>query len=177
MHIHRRKALAIGAAAIGAGLLPRRAEAATTGAKQLSFLNLHTGEALRVAYAENGALVPEALREINWTLRDHRTGETHDMSVGLLDLLYDLRAQLETSAPFHVISGYRSPQSNAALHEASSGVATRSLHMSGMAIDIRVPGVALETLHAAALAMRRGGVGFYPSSDFVHVDVGRVRSW
>jgi uncharacterized protein YcbK (DUF882 family) len=140
-------------------------------------VNLHTGESLRVVYSEGGAPDPAALREINWLLRDHRTGESHEMSVALLDCLDDLQSRLGVSAGFHVISGYRSPVSNAALHAASAGVAANSLHMRGMAIDVRLPGVALADLRAAALGMARGGVGYYPNSDFVHIDVGRVRSW
>ncbi len=110
-------------------------------------------------------------------LRDFRTGEAHVIDPGLLDLLHDLNSKLETGEAFKVISGYRSPQTNGMLHEHSSGVASKSLHMQGMAIDIRVPGRALTSLHDAALQLGRGGVGYYPNSDFVHVDVGRVRKW
>ena len=106
-----------------------------------------------------------------------RSGEVHQIEPKLLDLLALLRARLETIEPLSVISGYRSPKTNAALHEASSGVASNSLHMQGMAIDIRVPGRALAAARTAALDMRVGGVGYYPKSNFVHVDVGRVRRW
>jgi uncharacterized protein YcbK (DUF882 family) len=153
------------------------AAARASAPRRLAFLNLHTGESLRVTYAEGGAPDAAALREIDWLLRDHRTGETHEMSLALLNLLDDVQGRLDVSAVFHVISGYRSPATNASLHTASAGVAANSLHMRGMAIDVRVPGVALDDLRNAALVIGRGGVGYYPSSDFVHVDIGRPRSW
>jgi len=110
-------------------------------------------------------------------LRDWRNNEVHPIDTRLLDLLADLHVQLGTSDPFNVISGYRSPQTNALLHERSSGVAAKSLHMQGMAIDIRLPDTQLRRVRDTALAMGRGGVGYYEASNFVHVDVGRVRRW
>jgi uncharacterized protein YcbK (DUF882 family) len=121
--------------------------------------------------------VPSSLDEINRVLRDHRTDEAHEMDPRLLDLLCDLRLRLDTRESFQIISGYRSPATNAMLNSKSSAVATRSLHMDGKAIDIRIPGRALSLLRKTALSMKAGGVGYYPSSNFVHVDVGRVRSW
>ena len=156
-----------------AGIVPARAAPA----RHLNFENLHTGEKLALAYWSDGSYHPEALAQINHVLRDFRTGDVHAIDPHLLDLLHDLNARLETAEPFQVISGYRSPKTNGMLHEKSSGVAGKSLHMQGMAIDIRVPGRALNVLHDNALRMARGGVGFYPTSDFVHVDVGRVRKW
>jgi uncharacterized protein YcbK (DUF882 family) len=114
---------------------------------------------------------------VNRALRDFRTGDIHPIAPGLLDLLSRLHEKLGSHEPFQVISGYRSPRTNATLHQHSSGVASRSLHMQGMAIDIRLEGTALSNLRGAALALKAGGVGYYPSSDFVHVDVGRVRRW
>jgi uncharacterized protein YcbK (DUF882 family) len=143
----------------------------------LRFRNLHTGETLDAEYWRNGGYAPDALDAINHVLRDHRTDEAHTMDVGLLDLLHDLSRRLETREPFQVISGYRSPQSNAALADASSGVARRSLHMEGMAIDIALDSASTEVVRDAALALGRGGVGYYPNPGFVHVDVGRVRRW
>jgi uncharacterized protein YcbK (DUF882 family) len=99
------------------------------------------------------------------------------MDPALLDLLAALHGRLETNAPFQVISGYRSPESNAAMHANSSGVAKKSMHMEGKAMDIRVAGRELKLVHATALNMGLGGVGYYPSSNFVHVDTGRVRQW
>lgn len=145
--------------------------------RSLAFDNLHTGEKLKVDYWAEGAYIPGALSEIDRVLRDFRTGDVHPIEPKLLDLLALLRTRLETVEPLSVISGYRSPKTNAALHEASSGVASNSLHMQGMAIDIRVPGRALAAVRTAALDMRVGGVGYYPKSNFVHVDVGRVRRW
>jgi uncharacterized protein YcbK (DUF882 family) len=165
-----------GAALLAAGAFKAPAFAAPA-ARRLKFENLHTGESLALDYWSDGAYHPEALTAINKVLRDFRTGEVHAIEPGLLDLLHDMNARLETPAPFQVISGYRSPQTNASLHEHSSGVASKSLHMQGMAIDIRVPGRQLAAVHGTALALGRGGVGFYPTSDFVHVDVGRVRKW
>lgn len=139
--------------------------------------NLHTGERLKVQYWADGRYLHDALSEVDHILRDFRTGEVHAIDPRLLDLLDALHGKLETTAPFQVISGYRSPKTNAMLHEASSGVAVRSLHMQGMAIDVRMPGRALKSVRAAALDLARGGVGYYPRSDFVHVDIGRVRHW
>ncbi len=167
-------------AGAGASLLaPGPALARNAGARLLAFDNLHTGEKLKVEYWADGQYVPEALAQVNHVLRDFRSGEVHPIAPQLLDLLSLLRARLDTGAAVNVISGYRSPATNAMLrgeHE-HSGVATKSLHMQGMAIDIRIPGRPLAAVHTAALAQRAGGVGYYPQSDFVHVDVGRVRSW
>jgi uncharacterized protein YcbK (DUF882 family) len=145
--------------------------------RRLAFQNLHTGEKLASEYWAEGRYIPGGLEEIANVLRDHRSGAVHAIDPTLLDLLHDLQAKLEVQTPFHVISGYRSPASNANLASASSGVAKRSMHMDGKAIDIRMPGVDLGNLHKAAKAMQGGGVGLYTSSNFVHLDVGRVRYW
>jgi uncharacterized protein YcbK (DUF882 family) len=145
--------------------------------RSLAFYNLHTSERLKTVYWHRGEYLPSSLAEINRVLRDHRTGDTHDMNPRLLDLLCELRVKLDTAEPLHIISGYRSPATNALLHSQSEGVATHSLHMDGMATDIRIPGRDLALLRKTALSMKAGGVGYYPSSDFVHVDVGRVRTW
>lgn len=151
--------------------------AAPAAARRLSFVNTHTGETFADAYWERGNYVPDAMAAINQVMRDHRSGDVHDMDPRLLDQLHALRDQVDASAPYQVISGYRSPVTNAALHANSSGVATRSLHMDGRAIDVRIRGVDLVRLRDAALAMNAGGVGFYQASDFVHLDTGRVRRW
>ena len=167
-------------AGAGASLfLPRPVWALNREVRALSFDSLHTGERLTVEYWAKGEYLPDALSEVNHLLRDFRTGQVHAIDPKLLDLLAGVRARLETASPVSVISGYRSPATNAMLrgeHE-HSGVATNSLHMQGMAIDICLPGRSLADLHNAALAERGGGVGYYPRSDFVHVDVGRVRTW
>ena len=143
----------------------------------LSFYNTHTGESVSAEYCRNGCLVPASLGEINHILRDHRTGETKAIDVRLLDLLHKLSQKACPGGTFHVISGYRSPKTNAALRADGSGVAASSLHLVGQAIDVRVSGLALRDLYRAAVALKGGGVGIYPASDFVHVDVGRVRTW
>lgn len=144
----------------------------------LAFDHLHTGERLReIEYFSGGSYLPDALGEINHLLRDFRTGDVAPIDTGLLDLLHGLRRLTGSRQPFEIISGYRSPATNAALRSRSNGVATQSLHMKGQAIDIRVADVPLATLREAALALGQGGVGYYPRSQFVHVDTGRVRSW
>jgi uncharacterized protein YcbK (DUF882 family) len=124
-----------------------------------------------------GDYVPESLAEINHVLRDYRTDQVAAIDTRLLDLLDRVQAKLGTSQPFQVISGYRSPATNHMLSERSSGVAKHSLHMEGKAIDIRIPGIHLADLRRTGLALRSGGVGYYPASNFVHLDVGRVRTW
>lgn len=145
--------------------------------RRLGFLNLHTGEKLDLPYWIEGDYVPESLTEINRVLRDHRTGAVAAIDIQLLDLLGRVKAALGTAQPFQVISGYRSPASNSLLATNSSGVARRNLHMEGKAIDIRIPGVQLADLRRAGLMLKGGGVGYYPDSNFVHLDVGRVRTW
>jgi uncharacterized protein YcbK (DUF882 family) len=176
-HPSRRELLGLGLGAAVSVARPALAAVAPARPKALAFRNLHTGESLRAVYWADGRFVPEALREIDWVLRDFRTGEARAIDRRLLDLLSTLRARLDTREPFEVISGYRSPATNALLHRTTSGVATGSLHVEGMAIDIRVPGRPLPGLRDAALGLRGGGVGYYPDSGFVHVDVGRVRTW
>ena len=185
--LHRRAFLGIGAAAAAGALVPSRAQAATrslSAAKApervLSFFNTHTGERLKTAYASGGQYQADALRDLNHILRDFRANEVKPIDPRVFDLLHELGGTLESDQPFHIISGYRSPQTNALLRErggAATGVASHSLHMVGQAIDIRLPGVALENLRNAAKSLKIGGVGFYPDLKFVHVDVGRVRYW
>ena len=145
--------------------------------RSLAFHNLHTGENLDLVYWADGGYEPGALREIDRVLRDFRTGDVHPIDPKLLDLLVAVREKLDTSGPFHVISGYRSPATNALLRSASEGVAKSSLHMQGQAIDVRVPGRPLPQLREVAMSLGGGGVGYYLGSDFVHIDTGRVRHW
>jgi uncharacterized protein YcbK (DUF882 family) len=156
-----------------AGALP----VPTSEPRALAFRNLHTEETVDVAYWVDGRHDPDALRQIDWVLRDFRTGEARPIDPRLLDLLWELRGSLDTTEPYEVISGYRSPSTNAMLRRSGRGVARGSLHTRAMAIDVRVPGQPIAKLRAAALALRQGGVGYYPASGFVHVDVGRVRFW
>ena len=184
----RRVFLGLGAVAAASAFVPSKVHAATTpatsGAKlperALSFFNTHTGERLKTTYCTGGSYVSDSLRDLNHILRDFRANEIKPIDPRVFDLLHELGGTLETDQPFHIISGYRSPQTNSLLRErggASTGVASHSLHMVGQAIDIRVPGVKLNHLRDAAKSLKIGGVGFYPDLNFVHVDVGRVRYW
>jgi uncharacterized protein YcbK (DUF882 family) len=155
----------------------RGARAAVAAERTIAFVHTHTGEAARITYWANGDYLRDGLAEVDRVLRDHYSGERTAIDARLLDLLHALSARLETTRPFHVISGYRSPATNAKLAARSGGVARRSLHMTGQAVDVRLPGTSLATLRDAALALHGGGVGYYAASDFVHVDVGRVRRW
>ena len=165
-----------GMAVAGAWLAPDTLLAAP-GERGLSFVHTHTAEALSLTYADPVGYLPSALERVNQFLRDFRTEEVHPIDPALLDLLHAVVATTGTSEPFHVISGYRSPRTNAMLRTRSESVAKASLHMQGRAIDVRLPDVRLSRLRAAAVDLRLGGVGYYPGSDFVHVDTGRVRTW
>lgn len=158
-------------------LRPTSAQAKAEPARSLSFYHTHTGEKLAITYYEQGDYHLDALAEASRFLRDFRTGEEHPIDRGLLDILHGVRRATENNGRFEVISGYRSPKTNAALRAKSNGVAKRSLHMQGRAIDVRLTGVDTAQLREAALALRGGGVGYYPKSGFVHLDTGRVRQW
>jgi len=159
-------------------LLPQAARAAApdAGERALALHHTHTGERLRVVYFADGDYVPESLRELQWLLRDFRTGAAHPIDSGLYDTLHALAACCGGGA-FEIVSAYRSPQTNAMLRKSSHGVAEHSLHIEGRAIDIRLARVDTARLRDAAIALARGGVGYYPQSDFVHVDTGRFRTW
>lgn len=145
--------------------------------RALSFYHTHTFKELSIVYFRNGRYIPKALSKINNFLKDFRTGAIHPIDPALLDLLYELRHKTRVKEVFEVISGYRSPATNCMLHNTSDGVASHSLHMCGKAIDIRIPSFSTEHLHQIALNMQRGGVGYYPQSDFLHLDTGKVRAW
>jgi uncharacterized protein YcbK (DUF882 family) len=145
--------------------------------RSLAFQNLHTGEKLRTVYWAEGEYIADSLKDIERILRDHRTGDRHPIDRQLLDILTAVQHQTGSNKPFQIISGYRSPKTNKMLNSSTSGVAKRSLHMLGKAIDVRIPGHDLRQLRRAALALKAGGVGYYPKSGFVHLDTGRVRSW
>ncbi len=179
--VSRRSFLALAAWGVAATVLPNFAAASfvpLAATRRLSFYNLHTDECVETCYWEHGSYVPEALEEIDNVLRDHRTGEIRQMSPALIDLVFSLATSLGTRAPVQVISGYRSPATNALLRSGDPGrVAKRSLHLTGEAVDLCFEDRSLRRVRNAARALRRGGVGYYPKSGFVHVDVGRVRSW
>ncbi len=171
----RRRLLTLG---LGAALATCAGPAlAVRGERRLAFVNLHTGESLRAAYWQDGYYVADEITAINHLLRDHRSGEAGMMEPRLLDLLFRLQQGLGLERPYEVISAYRSPQTNALLSQASTGVAKKSLHMEGRAIDVHLPGDALQHLLRAARQLRGGGVGYYPRSDFIHLDTGPFRTW
>lgn len=171
-----------GTFALGAGLsalAPRLALAAQEpNARSLSFEHTHTGERLSLVYAVGDDVLPEAQATLNHFLRDHYSGTVGQIDPKLFGLLFAVRREAGCDAPFQVISGYRCPATNDRLRRTrGGGVAKRSLHMDGMAIDIRLPGVALTDLRDAAESLQGGGVGFYKSDNFIHIDTGRVRRW
>lgn len=145
--------------------------------KALAFQNINTGDQLKLTYFERGRYLKDALKEISYLFRDVHTGAIHPIDIALLDQLYDLKTLLDVKRPFHIVSGYRSPFTNAQLRKKNHAVAKHSLHMQGRAIDIRIEGVATKVIRNAALSMRRGGVGYYPRADFVHLDTGDFRTW
>jgi uncharacterized protein YcbK (DUF882 family) len=179
--IGRRDFLVAGLVAAAGCLFPYKVSASESESlsaeRILSFYNTHTDENLKVVYFERGTYTPQALSDINKILRDFRTGEVKEIDTNLLDLLFFLQQKLESTGAFHVISGYRSPETNSLLSSMSKGVAGNSLHLNGKAIDIRLPGYDLKTLQRTAIELKKGGVGYYASSDFIHVDVGRIRYW
>ena len=179
--LSRRRLLKLGTLIAGTALIPGVALADLRvpypPERTLKFYNLHTGESLSTTYCEKGCYVDGALKQINYILRDFRANEIKPIDPRLLDLLYTINRRLYTPEPFDIISGYRSPATNAMLAGRSEGVARHSMHIQGKAADIRVPGRPLGEVWRAAIGLWSGGVGFYPRSDFVHVDVGRVRFW
>jgi uncharacterized protein YcbK (DUF882 family) len=183
----RRRVLRAGGALAGvsaAGLLmgtARGREAAAdrrgSATKRIGLLNLHTHERLDIGYIRDGAYLPDALAAIEVVLRDFRTGERHAIDPSLMDYLVEVAGAVGADPAFSVISGYRSPQTNAQLRDKSSGVAQHSLHMEGRAIDVRLSGVDCASLASHAQSLKRGGVGYYRESDFVHLDTGKFRTW
>ena len=145
---------------------------------RLRLFHTHTGERIDIVFRRGENYVAGALDSLNHFLRDHRTGEVHEYDPRVFDLLADLTESVhKAGAELQIICGYRTPKSNEFLRQNSTGVAKNSLHMLAEAIDIRLPGVPLSKFRDAALAMHRGGVGYYAASNFIHVDVGRVRRW
>ena len=179
--ISRRRFLKWGALGALSATVPLRGFAAVrdslTPERALALHNTHTDEDLGVVYCAKGRYLPGALADINHILRDHRTDEIKGIDTGLLDLMHALWRNLDARGPFHVISGYRSPKTNALLRACGRGVARNSLHLQGKAVDVRLPGCDLSVLRRAAMSLKGGGVGYYPGPDFVHIDVGRVRHW
>ena len=164
------------ASMIGVPALAKAAQPAQ-GERVLRLYNTHTGESLKSVFWAEGQFIPDALQDINKLLRDHRNDKIAEIDPKLIVLVNEVSNKFGDNQVLHIISGYRSPESNAKLAAASGGVAKHSMHMDGKAIDIRIPGKNLAQLHKAAMAMKGGGVGYYPDSQFVHMDTGRVRYW
>ena len=175
----RRSFLKCSAALAASSTFPQIIHANTdrSSERTLEFINLHTDETLSCCYWSNGEYDANSLSEINHILRDHRANEVYEIDAKLIDFLHVLHKTTDSKAPFHVISGYRSPHTNEKLREQTNGVAKRSLHMQGKAIDIRLPDVELSHLRDAAISLQAGGVGYYAKSNFIHVDIGKNRSW
>jgi uncharacterized protein YcbK (DUF882 family) len=145
---------------------------------RLLLFHLHTNERINVVYRVGDSYIPQALNQLDGFLRDHRTGDVTNLDPRLFDLLSDLTAAVgRPGTEIDIVCGYRTPWSNEFLRRTTVGVAKDSQHIRGEAIDIRIPGVPTARLRDAALALHRGGVGYYPQSQFVHVDLGRVRRW
>ena len=180
-HITRRRVLQWGAVGLFSAAIPGRGFAGVrefwSPERSLSFYNTHTEEELEAVYWSRGKYRKQALADIDHILRDHRTGDVRTIDTRLLDLAHDLGERLGNRGPFHIISGYRSAKTNALLRAHGNGVAGKSLHLQGKALDIRLPGTDLPVLRRAALDLKGGGVGYYPGPNFVHIDVGRVRYW
>ena len=179
----RRRFLQQSAILAAGALLPPAVRAETVDppvveTRELAFAHLHTSEQLALAYAIDGEYLPDALLTLDHFLRDHYSGEVGRMDPRLYDVLHNIRRKLATDRTIEVISAYRCPTTNATLRSTrNGGVASRSLHMDGKAIDIRIDNIALADLRDAALSLQAGGVGYYPREQFIHIDTGRVRSW
>src|SRR5580698_1606135 len=144
----------------------------------LRLYNTHTGERLEIVFRRGEQYVPGALAKLDYFLRDHRTGDVRHFDPRLYDILFDLTSSIgHPDGEIDIVCGYRTPSTNESLRAHTTGVAKNSLHIQAEAIDLRMPGVDTLSLRRAALALRRGGVGYYPNSDFIHVDTGRVRQW
>ncbi|MGE5505112.1 MAG: YcbK family protein [Actinomycetota bacterium] len=169
-------ALGLGAAATLAAN-PLEAAVRRMPERSLHLYNTHTGEWLKTVYWADGRYQAKSIAQVSRFLRDHRTGTVHAMDPKLLDLMASVHKKFGTKGALHIISGYRSPQSNAMLASTGDGVAHNSLHMQGRAVDIRMPGHSVRQIGRAAASLKAGGVGLYPVSDFVHIDTGRIRYW
>jgi len=161
---------------LASGLLPFEIASAAP-RRELTMFNTHTGERLQLCYFRDGQYAAEACQRLNHLLRDFRSGDVHPIDPKLYDLVYAIQTEVGQHGQVEIISGYRSPATNEKLRNRSSGVAKRSLHMQGQALDIRLSGVETAKARDAALALKAGGVGYYKKSDFIHVDTGRVRRW
>jgi uncharacterized protein YcbK (DUF882 family) len=177
--LRRRGFLKMAALAVaGLTVSPAFARTMTTKERYVSLFNPKTGEGLRLVYwAPSDGYLRQSIKEISWALRDYHNDRVKAFDPTLMDVLYALQVQLNVREPVHVISGYRSPATNAMLRRRSKRVAKNSLHMAAKAVDIRVPGRSVADVRRAAWSLQAGGVGYYPRSGFVHVDTGEIRRW
>ncbi len=179
--ITRRKLLQLGLLTAAAIVVPDRVVNAAAyilpDTRSLSLYNAHTNEYFNSIYWQNGRYLPETMKTLEYMFRDHYNGQERPIDTKLIELLHEMQKNIGTQEPFHLISGYRSSATNAALRRRNVGVAKKSLHIYGMAADIRLPGYSLKKLRRSAYELKAGGVGYYAKSNFVHVDVGRVRYW
>jgi len=170
--------IASGARTLPAGVTAKQSPAQAGPEHALRLYNTHTGERMKIIYRRGDQYVPEALSKLDYFLRDHRTGDVRHFDPRLYDILSDLTTSVgHPAGELDIVCGYRTSSTNESLREHTTGVAKNSLHIQAEAIDLRMPGIDTLKLRRAALALGRGGVGYYPHSDFIHVDVGRVRQW
>lgn len=180
MVFNRRRFLcisAVGCASLASSSRALAVSYPSMAARELHLYNLHTFETLKAVYWRDGTYLPEGLAQISYHLRDFRTGGIKPIDPTLLNILHQLGSNIDVPGPINVISGYRTPATNAMLAARSDKVAANSFHMRGQAIDIRLPGFATEGMRDMALSMSKGGVGYYPESDFIHLDTGPIRAW
>jgi uncharacterized protein YcbK (DUF882 family) len=179
--IDRRRMLGLGVVGALASIIPlafaKPAEAAANETWRVVFRHAHTGESFNGVYRVGNKYLPEAFERLNYVLRDFRTGEVFPMDPRVIDLMSIVQKKTKQKQPLEVYSGYRSPKTNGRLRHESSGVAKNSFHMYGQAVDFHIKGYSTRNLQKIALDMKSGGVGYYPKSDFVHMDTGSVRSW
>lgn len=176
----RRELLAFGLVTAASAIFPFEAlavSAKVSSQKELVFYNVYTHENLKAVYWKDGMYMPDGLARINHIFRDIRTGREREIDINLLDMLFDIKEQIKSKEPYHIISGYRTPKSNAILSKRKKGVAKKSLHMYGKAVDISMPGYSLRGIRKVAKKLHAGGIGYYPQSKFLHLDVGEVRYW
>ncbi|MEA1064668.1 YcbK family protein [Erwinia sp. HR93] len=176
---NRRKLLTLGGMALGAAMLPTPSFAmlSTPRPRILTLNNLHTGEIIKAEFFDGKRYIKDELARLNYFFRDFRANKTRNIDPRLFDQLFRLQGLLGTRKQIQLISGYRSPVTNSHLRSQSRGVAKHSYHTKGQAMDFHIEGVALTQIRKAALSMRAGGVGYYPRSNFVHIDTGPVRHW
>nr|MBS0019272.1 DUF882 domain-containing protein [Gammaproteobacteria bacterium] len=175
--VGRRQVLKMVTLLAAAACSARTLAAVGTQKRSLAFVHLHTGERLETVYWLKGKYRSDSLHAINHIFRDHRADAARPIDLDLLDLLYQIKYELRVDEPFQVISAYRTPATNAWLRQRRNGVASRSFHMLGKAVDLRLSERSLRDLRQAALTLQAGGVGYYPARGFVHLDVGPVRNW